>query len=233
MNNLKPGISVFFPAFNEEENISGLVEKTCDFLEHITDKYEVIVVNDGSKDSTGEIAEGIASKRNQVRVIHHTVNKGYGAALRSGLKGARYDLIFFTDGDGQFDITELKEFLGLIDKADVVIGYRIKRQDPFYRLLNARAYGMMIRILFGLDVKDIDCAFKLFRKTVIDEVDIEATGALASAELLIKIKKKGYKIIQKGVNHYPRMAGEQTGARLWVIFRMFKELWKLRKKLAE
>jgi glycosyltransferase involved in cell wall biosynthesis len=231
VSQLKPNISVFFPAYNEEENIPWVVEKACNYLDGIAENYEVIVVNDGSRDSTGEVAEKIAKENNHVRVINHPVNRGYGGAVRSGLKGAKYDLIFFTDGDGQFDITELSGFLDLMDKADVVAGYRINRKDPFYRLLNARAYGMMINLLFGLNIKDIDCAFKLFKKSVIDEIDIEATGALASAELLIKIKRKGYKIIQKGVNHYPRKAGVQTGAQLWVIFRMFKELWKLHKKL--
>jgi len=227
----KSNISVFFPAYNEEENIPWLVSNACNFLDTVADKYEVIVVNDGSRDGTGEVAEKIAAENSHVRVIHHTVNRGYGAAVRSGLKGAIYDLIFFTDGDGQFDITELTEFLNLIDKCDVVAGYRIKRKDPFYRLMNAWAYGTMINLMFGLNIRDIDCAFKLFKKSVIDEIDIEATGALASAELLIKIKRKGYKIIQKGVNHYPRKAGVQTGAQLWVIFRMFRELWKLHRKL--
>ena len=227
----KSNISVFFPAYNEEENIPWLVSNACNFLDTVADKYEVIVVNDGSRDGTGEVAEKMAAENSHVRVIHHPVNRGYGAAVRSGLKGAIYDLIFFTDGDGQFDITELTEFLNLIDKCDVVAGYRIKRKDPFYRLMNAWAYGTMINLMFGLNIRDIDCAFKLFKKSVIDEIDIEATGALASAELLIKIKRKGYKIIQKGVNHYPRKAGVQTGAQLWVIFRMFRELWKLHRKL--
>jgi len=228
---LKPDISVFFPAYNEEENIPWVVEKACNFLDDIAREYEVIVVNDGSRDSTGEVAERLTKEKKNIRVIHHPVNRGYGAAVSSGLKGSRYELIFFTDGDGQFDITELSGFLPLINDFDVVAGYRMKRKDPFYRLINAWAYGTMINLLFGLNIRDIDCAFKLLKKSVIQEIDIEATGALASAELLIKIKKKGYKIIQKGVNHYPRKAGVQTGAQLWVVMRMFKELWKLRKKL--
>jgi len=228
---LKPDISVFFPAYNEEKNIERTVKEAQKVLSNIANEFEIIIVNDGSIDNTLKIAEALSREIPQVSVINHPHNLGYGAALRSGLKGARYPLIFFTDSDGQFNIEEITKLLPLIESADVVVGYRIKRKDPLIRLFNAWAYGTMIKLLFKLKVKDIDCAFKLFKKSCIDSIEIESNGALASAEILIKLQKLGYKIKEIGVNHYPRAAGEQTGAKLYVILKMFKELWKLYRKL--
>ncbi len=228
---MKKGISVVFPAFNEEENIEPVVSSALRFLPTVTDEYEIIIVDDGSKDRTGKIADELAKKYAQILVIHHPSNKGYGAALRSGFKAAKHDLIFFTDADGQFDIKEISKLIFLIKDADIVCGYRTERADPFFRRFNAGLYNLAIRLLFGLNLVDIDCAFKLFKREVIQRLNLESTGALINAELLILAQKRGYIIKQVGVSHYPRKKGKQTGNKIGVILRVFVELIKLWKKL--
>jgi len=228
---LKKSISVVFPAFNEEENIEPLIRLALKFLPSLTNTYEVIIVDDGSKDDTGRIADNLARKHKEVIVLHHLFNEGYGAALRSGFKAAKHDLVFFTDADAQFDIGEIPKLTNLIKEADIVCGYRIKRADPVFRRVNAGLYNLAIRLLFGLKVLDIDCAFKLFKREVIRNLNLESTGALINAELLILAKKKGYVIKQVGVNHYPRKKGNQTGNKIRVVVRTFVELIKFWKKL--
>ncbi len=224
-------ISAFFPAHNEEANIEALTRKTAKVLSEICSDYEVIVVNDGSKDRTREIAEALAKENPKIRVINHETNKGYGAAVKSGLYGARLEWVFFTDGDGQFDVNEIKELAKYTNEADFIAGYRIKRADSFMRKLNAFAWGTMVKLLFRFKVRDVDCAFKLFKKEIIDRAKPEAEGAMISTELLAKANKMGYKIKEVGVHHYPRTAGAQTGAKIKVILRAFKELFKLYRKL--
>jgi glycosyltransferase involved in cell wall biosynthesis len=224
-------ISAFFPAHNEEANIEELTRKTVRVLSEICEDYEVIIVNDGSKDRTKEIAENLAKENPNIRVISHEINRGYGAALRTGFYNSRFEWIFFTDGDGQFDVTEIKELIKYTDKADLITGYRIKRQDSFIRKLNAFAWGTLVKLLFGFKVKDVDCAFKLIKKEIIDSAKLESDGALISTELLAKATRMGYKIFEIGVHHYPRRAGTQTGAKLKVILRAFIELFKFYGKL--
>ncbi|MDD5131983.1 MAG: glycosyltransferase family 2 protein [bacterium] len=224
---MKPEISVFFPCYNEADNIRATVAKALGILSGITDTYEVIIVNDGSNDRTGEVAQDIARQDAHVRIVTHEQNKGYGAALRSGFAAARYDIVCFTDADGQFDLSEITQFLPFIDKFDVVLGYRIKRQDKFYRKINTFIYKASINLFFRLGVRDIDCAFKMFRRAVMNSFTINSDGAVASAEMLIKAKRKGYRFVEVGVHHYPRLAGQPTGAKLSVIFKAFTELFKL------
>lgn len=226
-----PSLSVFFPCHNEVDNIRGLVERTLEVLPHVADEYEVIIVNDGSADGTRELADRLASEHPAVQAVHHEVNRGYGGALKSGFAAAHHEYIFFTDGDGQFDVGEIDRLLPLLDGADVAVGWRIKRADSLIRVINAKAYMLMIRLLFGLKVRDIDCAFKLLPRRVIEAVSLRSDGALISAELLIKARHVGFSFAQVGVNHYPRVAGEQSGAKLSVILRMFRELWTMRGEL--
>lgn len=222
----KPGISAFFPAYNEEANVGALALKTASVLKRIASSWEVIAVNDGSRDRTGQVIQALHKKNSNIRLVDHVINQGYGAAVKSGFRAARHEWIFLTDGDGQFDVEEMVNFLPLLASHDLVVGYRIKRADPLQRKLNAWAWGLLVRTMFGLKgVRDIDCAFKFIRRDVFKKFKLETTGAMISTELLVKSQKNGFRIIEKGVHHYSRRAGQQTGAKLSVIARAFKELF--------
>ena len=227
-------LSVFFPAYNEQENIGKTVEKAVGVLKGLGLKdYEVIVVDDGSKDKTPQILKELQRKNSKIHVITHLPNKGYGEALKSGYYNSKFDWIVFTDSDGQFDFQEITKFLDLTNKYDVIWGYRIERQDSLLRKLNGWGWTFLSNLLLGFQVRDVDCAFRLINKKVIDRIPhLESTrGAMVSPELLAKAKKAGFKITEIGVHHYERTAGEQTGANLTVIFKSFAELFKLWWKL--
>ncbi|MHC4741326.1 MAG: glycosyltransferase family 2 protein [Planctomycetota bacterium] len=224
-------ISVFFPCYNEEANVGALVEKACAVLDELATDYEIIIVNDGSSDNTGRIADEIAAENALVKVVHHPRNLGYGAALQSGFRASSKNIVFYTDGDGQFDISEMPALLSLIDEYDIVSCYRLNRQDPIIRKINAWCWTKLVCLLFGLKLRDIDCAFKLYRRHVFDDMELCSTGALIDAEVLARASRSGYRIVQRGVHHYPRRAGRQTGANLRVILRAFVELFKLHKKI--
>jgi glycosyltransferase involved in cell wall biosynthesis len=224
-------ISIFFPCYNEQENIERVVKATIDVVQSVGIDYEIIIVDDGSKDNTGKIADRLASENNHIKAVHHSPNKGYGAALQSGFKAATKDYVFYTDGDGQFDIKELPNLFKYTDTYDIVTGFRIKRQDNFVRKINAFCWTTMANILFGMKIKDMDCAFKLYKRKIFDEINLKSTGALINTEIFARAKNKGYKIYQLGVHHYPRTAGQQTGANIKVILRAFKELFALYKQI--
>jgi len=227
-------LSVVLPAYNEEKNIKKVVDSILKFIPAITQSYEIIIVNDGSEDGTGELIDELANSCEKVIPVHHSSNRGYGATLRSGFRVAKGDLIFFTDSDGQFDIKELPKLINLIEEgADIACGYRRKRADPLIRTINARIYNLAIRVLFNLKVKDIDCAFKLFKKEILKDMSLGSDGAFISAEFLIMAKKKGYIIKEIGVNHFPRREGKQTGNNLRVVFKAFLELFRFWKKIRE
>lgn len=227
-----PRLSYFFPAHNEEENIAGLVEDALDSLPAIAETFEIIAVNDGSRDRTRELADELTARHpGVVRAVHHKTNLGYGAALRSGFGAARYELVAFTDGDRQFrveDVGRLTERLNAGDAPDVVAGYRIRRADPILRTVYARAYRLANRLFFGLRVTDVDCACKLFRTERLDGIRVESEGAFFSAELLIKLQAAGRSVVEVGVPHYPRLAGSPTGAKPQVILRAIRDFWRLR-----
>jgi glycosyltransferase involved in cell wall biosynthesis len=220
-------ISVFFPCYNEEGNVGRVVGRAKEVLEQMGADYEIIIVDDGSKDRTGPIADELAKRDNRIKVIHHSPNRGYGGALQSGFRAATKELIFFTDGDGQFDTSEIKLLLPLIEQNDIVCGYRLNRNDPIIRKINGWLWTKLVNLLFGMNIRDIDCAFKLFRSEVFDHIKMSSSGALISAEILARATRSGYRITEAGVHHYPRTAGSQTGAKLKVILRAFKELFAL------
>ncbi|HJP89617.1 MAG TPA: glycosyltransferase family 2 protein [Candidatus Limnocylindrales bacterium] len=226
-------LSYFFPAHNEEANLQGLVEEALTTLPALADTFEILIVNDGSKDATKSIADELAAAHPEVRAIHHTVNQGYGAALRTGFASARYDNLAFTDGDRQFKVADLGRLIDRLDAgtADAVVGYRIKRADPLIRTLYAKAYRLANRIFFGLKVRDVDCACKLFARRSLEGVNVESGGAFFSAELLIKLRARGRRIDEVGVPHYPRTAGSPTGAKPQVVFRAVRDFWALRLRL--
>jgi len=220
-------LSVFFPAYNEEENIESSVKQADAVLRTLVSDYEIIVVNDGSKDRTGEIAEELALKNPRVRVVHHNPNQGYGAAVWSGIQAAEKEYIFFTDADLQFDLSEIKYLVEHAQDHDVVIGYRAKRRDPFMRLVNAKGWNVLNRILFGLRVRDIDCAFKLFKRDLVKNLPIASRGAMMSAEFLIRLSRQGVTFKEVPVTHLPRVKGSPTGAKPSVIARAFKEMLQI------
>jgi len=228
-------LSFFFPAHDEAENIEALVAEALEALPPLAQRFEIIAVNDGSRDGTARLADRLAAEHpGVVRVVHHPTNLGYGTALRSGFGAARYGLVAFTDGDRQFkvaDLGRLLERLGQSDRPDVVVGYRLKRADPPLRLVYARVYRLCLRLLFGLGVRDVDCACKLFRREALEGVRLESGGAFLSAELLIKLQARGRRIAEVGVPHYPRTAGKASGADPRVILRAVRDFWRLRLRL--
>lgn len=228
-------ISVFFPLYNEEGNISSDVEKATKILKKLKLQYEILLVNDGSKDSTGKIAEEIGKNDPNIRVIHHDKNLGYGEALKSGFYSAKYDTIVYTDGDGQFDFSEIQKFLEKIEDLDLVIGYRIKRQDPFFRILFKKGWKLSLLLFLGLTLKDVDCGFKMIRKKVLEKIPhLESQrGAMINAELAIKAKKYGFRVGEVGVHHYPRLSGQPTGASPKVVMKSYLDLLKLWWKLKD
>jgi len=224
-------VSVFFPCYNEQGNVARTVENALRVLEKLNADFEIIVVDDGSSDGTGRIADEMAGRDKQIKVVHHQRNLGYGAALRSGFAAATKELVFYTDGDGQFDMNEMPSLLPLMAQWDIVSCYRLNRRDPFIRKVNAWAWTKLVCLLFGLKIRDVDCAFKLYKREIFDRIKLSSTGALIDAEILARAAGKGYRITQKGVHHYPRTAGAQTGAKLRVILRAFKELFKLHRQI--
>ncbi len=226
-----PSLSIFLPCYNEEGNVERVVRAALAAAQQIADRYEVIVVDDGSRDRTGEIADGLAAELPAVRAVHNRPNLGYGGAVVRGLTEARMDWIFFTDGDGQFDLAEIPRLVGLLDRCDVAVGYRIHRADPWPRRINAYCWGVLVRALFDLDVRDIDCAFKLLPRRLVQQISLHSRGALISTELLARAQRLGCRIAEVGVRHYPRTAGKQTGANVSVIARAFWELFKLRGRI--
>lgn len=224
-------VSVVFPAYNEQENIERVSLNAIEVFSKYFDAVEIVPVNDGSADKTGEILDRLAKEHPQVHPIHHPQNKGYGGAVKTGLQGAKNDYIFFSDSDGQFDLEEIQLLLPHLEKYEIVVGYRAKRADPFHRKLNAFCWGTLVRFLFGIQARDIDCAFKIFHRKVIDSIRMEANGAMINTEILAQAGIMHFKVKEVPVSHYARVAGQQTGANPLVIFKAFVELFKLYGKL--
>ena len=229
----RPHLTFFFPAFNEEENVAETVRRALAEIGPLVDgSIEVLIVDDGSTDRTPALADELAASDPRVRV-HHQANRGYGGALRAGFANAAGELIGFSDGDLQFDLAEMSRLLDRLQDpsrspVDAVIGYRIKRRDPPHRIFIAKTYNAIVSVLFGLRVQDIDCAMKLFRREVFDGLRLETDSPFLSAELLIKLRARGARMVQVGVNHYPRAAGTNTGASFRKILRTFRDIGKLR-----
>lgn len=229
-----PALSFFFPAYNEEANIEAVVAEAQATLPRFADEFEIVIVDDGSRDRTGELADRLAGGDPRVRVIHHRPNRGYGGAVRSGLESARHPYVFFTDGDRQFKISDLGLLLGKIDAADAVIGFRAKRMDPPRRLFIAWVYKQVIGVLFGGGFRDVDCAYKLFRTEIFQRTplaEVRSDGAFFSAELLLRLRAAGARVHQVSVPHYPRVAGLAAGAAPRVVLRTLRDMALLRLRL--
>lgn len=228
---IKIPISLFFPCYNEAGNLERIVEQAYGVIDKVSDDYEIIIVNDGSNDGTGKIASELAQKYTNLRIVSHEVNKGYGCALRSGFAAAEKDYVFYTDGDGQFDLDELVSVVELMTTleggCDIVSCYRSKRSEGLLRGFNAACWSALVRIMFRLPLKDIDCAFKLYKREIFKTMALKSTGALIDTEILARASRKGFKIVQMPVKHYPRTYGKSTGNNPVVIFKAFYELFKL------
>lgn len=205
------GLSIVLPAYNEAPNIGVVVSRALEVLPGLAEEYEVIVVNDGSTDATAEVAHELVSEHHpRVRLLSHVANQGYGAAIRTGFFHARHDLVFYTDADNQFDVAELEYFLPMIQDHDVVVGFRVYRYDRVLRSIVSWIYNRIVRILFRVKVRDVDCSFKLFRREVIDRITIDSTNFFVDTELVARARKWNFRLTEKGVRHYPRLAGETT-----------------------
>lgn len=228
-------LSIVLPAYNEEANIEKTVRSISLSMKdvQIVD-YEIIVVNDGSKDKTGDIIRSLINTIPNLKLVEHFPNKGYGGALRVGFANSTKEWIFFMDSDGQFDFNEIKLLLEQKDKGfDLIIGYRAKRSDNFMRKLNAFGWGLVVRLLFGYLARDIDCAFKLFKREILSKIIIDTDGAMITTEFLAGARARGYKIVEVPVSHFPRKEGNSTGADLHVILKAFRDLLAFRIRLSK
>jgi glycosyltransferase involved in cell wall biosynthesis len=225
------GLSVVLPCHDEAGNVAGAIADATAAAQRVADAHEILVVDDGSTDSTRVIAEALAVADPRVRVLVHGRNRGYGAALRTGFAAARLEWIFLTDADRQFDLGDLERAVPLAPGSDLVAGYRQQRADPLHRRVNARAWNALVRRSFALPVRDVDCAFKLMRRDVVQRLPLDAEGAMVSTELLVRAAAAGAEIVELGVAHRPRTAGRSSGADPAVVLRAFRELRALRAQL--
>jgi glycosyltransferase involved in cell wall biosynthesis len=221
------GLSLFFPCHNEASNVEKVIQDALRVAPQVASRYEVIIVDDGSTDRTSDLVQRFRPAG--VRLVRHEQCRGYGAAVRSGLFAARYPWVFFSDGDGQFDLDELPRLVELSTRADIISGIRVQRADPWHRVLNARLFELSLRVLFGLRVRDVNCAFKLFRRDLFDRITLKSSGAMINAEIFLKAQHLGYAVAFLPVSHRPRRAGRQSGAHPQVIFKAMREflsLWR-------
>jgi len=219
-----PGLSVFLPSHNEEGNVERVVRGYLAELPNIADDYEVIVVNDGSRDRTGEVAGRLAAENPHVKVVNHGTNRGYGGAVISGIRAASMPYVMLSDGDGQFDPKDAEKLAAFMPEYDVVVGRRAHRADHLMRRINGNAWTMLVRVVLGVTISDIDCGFKMFKRELLDGMELRAHGAMISTELMARLEGRGARIKEVDVQHLPRTAGEQSGANLRVVMRAFREL---------
>ncbi|HUK34944.1 MAG TPA: glycosyltransferase family 2 protein [Vicinamibacterales bacterium] len=214
------GLSVFFPAYNDAGTIASMVIRAVSVAAELTPNYEVIVVNDGSQDATAAIADELSRTYSHVRVIHHPKNRGYGGALQTGVRSATKELIFYTDGDAQYDPAELKVLWEkMTPETDLVNGYKISRSDPFHRIIIGRLYHHIVSILFGLNLRDIDCDFRLMRRSMFERVELRQTSGVICLEMMKKIQDAGFRVVEVPVHHYHRAFGKSQ-------FFNFPRIWK-------
>lgn len=221
----KPSVSFFCPAYNDEGNIRNTVLKVMETLDRLAGDYDITIVEDGSPDDTARVADELAAEFPRVGVIHNPRNLGYGGALKTGFNAARqFEVVAYTDGDGQYDFSEFEELLRAWDGESVVSAYRINRADSLSRVIQTRTFGLFLRLLFGLRVKDVNCSMKLFPRKALDEIELESDSAFIDAEILIKLSRRGYRIVQVGVHHLPRLHGAASGAKPRVVLSTISDM---------
>ncbi len=226
-------MSFVLPAFNEADNIEEAVLRCVEVGERLDVPFEVIVVDDGSHDATRLILERVGARDPRVRSVHHARNRGYGAALKSGLFAARMERIFFTDADLQFDVAEVGKLLAWAEDYGIVAGYRAPRCDPWSRRFNGWAWSRLVNALFDMNVRDVDCAFKVFDRRIFERIPVYSIGAFVNTEILVRARAEGFSVAQVAVTHHPRVAGVQSGANPRVVLKAFQELWWLRRELRQ
>jgi glycosyltransferase involved in cell wall biosynthesis len=219
------------PCFNEAENVEAAVREAIASARLVSEQYEVLVVDDGSSDDTARRVGRLVARDRAVRLLVHPINLGYGAALRTGIDSALMPWVLLTDSDLQFDLTEIERFLPFAESSQLIVGYRIDRQDPIGRRANAKAWNWLVHVLFTLPVRDVDCAFKLIRRDLLSELELVSSGAMISTELIARSSNLGATLTEVGVHHRPRVAGKQSGASPLVVLRAFRELFRLRQAL--
>jgi glycosyltransferase involved in cell wall biosynthesis len=218
-----PGtLSLVLPAYNEAENIEIVVRQALSVLPEFTSDFEIIVVNDGSKDGTAAIIDRLAKEDDRVKPVHHATNQGYGGAVKTGFQASTCDYVMFMDADRQFDIADIRLLAPFVPLFDIVAGFRMERSDPMIRRVNAEVFNLAVRILFDVHIRDLDCAFKIFRGDLIRSIELTSSGALLNAETQAKLRRQGATMVQVGVPHYPRVAGTATGGNIKVILRAMK-----------
>jgi len=226
---MQPGVSFFCPAYNDEGNIRRTVESALNTFERLSLDHEIVIIEDGSPDGTGDVADQLSGEYEKVRVIHHMKNRGYGGALRSGFReAADFELVTYTDGDGQYDFQEFEKLLSTWEDGCCVIGYRLNRVEGFRRNLQNRIYGFLLRLMFGLRVKDVNCSMKLFQRSHLDRIEISSNSTFLDAEILIKLGRLGVPIKEVAVHHYPRLHGEASGTKLSVITDTVRDMFSYR-----
>ncbi|NLF12717.1 MAG: glycosyltransferase family 2 protein [Anaerolineaceae bacterium] len=224
----RPSISVFFPAYNDGGTIPSMVLTALMALREVADDYEILVINDGSADYTAAVLDELASRYPELRVIHHERNTGYGGALRSGFSHATKELIFYTDGDAQYDPRELERLVAAWhDGVDLVNGYKISRSDPLHRVVIGRLYHWTVKLAFGLRLRDVDCDFRLMRRSIFDRVHLESDSGVICVELMKKVQDAGYRIAEVPVHHYHRAYGKSQFFNFRRVWRTGKQLWGL------
>jgi glycosyltransferase involved in cell wall biosynthesis len=229
-NTVLTSVSFFCPAYNDEKNLPDLIPVVVDFLTKHSEKFEIVIIEDGSPDKTGEVADELAKKFPNIRVVHHEKNKGYTATLKEGFETAKYDYVMYTDGDNQYDVFDAAPYLSLLNDADVIAGYAIKKAVSPYRKFQSGIYNFLIMVLFFVNYKDVNCSLKIFKKHVLQNIKIKSSpyGAFIDGELVLKAKKQGYKIAQFPVTHYERKSGIASGTKPPLIWSTFADMIKLR-----
>jgi glycosyltransferase involved in cell wall biosynthesis len=222
------GLSVFFPAYNDSGTIASMVIGAVKAAAAVTPDYEVIIVNDGSVDATAAIADELARTYSHVRVVHHATNRGYGGALQSGFRSATKELVFYTDGDAQYDPAELALlWAGMTPEADLVNGYKISRSDPLHRVVIGRLYHHIVSRLFGLTVRDVDCDFRLMRRSIFERINLEKTSGVICLEMMKKSHDAGFRIVEVPVHHYHRAFGKSQFFNFPRIFKTGVDVMRL------
>ncbi len=226
MNQKLSGLSVVFPAFNDEQSIPILIKKTLKILPSVAKKYEIIIVNDGSKDNTRGVLKSLKKKNLFLKIVNHKTNMGYGATLWDGFRRAKYEFVFYTDGDGQYDVLELKNLIKSLDnKTGLVSGFKLNRADSLTRTVIGKLYNRFVKIIFNLRVQDVDCDFRLFRREILKDLNFTATGGSFDVEFIKKLQSKNVRFKETGVHHYPRLFGK---SQFFQPARVLKSLWELR-----